>query len=225
MTAPELTTTNPGVGSLGTPRSGSGRHRSTGGQRDKHHKNHPGAAYEASTDGDNFLIGLRFGRGIVWVSAPGNHCSGSTNGIDNSPFNLRADAQQAYRTSVWNTDPIATAKCASPLTQDASGPPITTSGSTSLTICARTRGPLLRAYRYSADNELPAMIRPHANQVAPAGCTLTAATGGALLILEYPNRHDVVLAVTPKCSNGVKVQPRPFYELLAEILEFEIGRH
>jgi hypothetical protein len=44
--------------------------------------------YFRAVDADNYLIGLRYAAGQLWVSAPGFHCSGSGNGVFTSSENL-----------------------------------------------------------------------------------------------------------------------------------------
>ena len=56
-------------------------------------------------DGDNFLIHLTYPSGAMWVSAPGDHCDGSTNGTFSSTANLRASVIPAYETGAWANQP------------------------------------------------------------------------------------------------------------------------
>jgi hypothetical protein len=54
------------------------------------------------TDGDGYLIGLSYpGGGFVWVSASANHCSGSGNGVFNSPAHLSGFAKRWYQAGHW----------------------------------------------------------------------------------------------------------------------------
>ncbi len=52
------------------------------------------------TPGGSYLLGLTFATGVVWVSAPGDECLGSTNGqFDTS--SVRAALQNAYDARTW----------------------------------------------------------------------------------------------------------------------------
>jgi len=107
----------------------------------------PCLAYLALTDFQNFLIGLHFDSGVVWVSAMGNHCSGSSNGVDLSRSNLRADAQAAYRMGYWNTDPAAVAGCDAVSNRGPGDTPVVPDDPTGVTIClARFNAPGWRAF-------------------------------------------------------------------------------
>lgn len=53
------------------------------------------------TDGDYYLVGLNYDHASVWVSAPGNHCRGSSNGDFSTRTNLREPADAAFRTGTW----------------------------------------------------------------------------------------------------------------------------
>ncbi len=61
--------------------------------------------YLAKTDGDNYLIGLTYRGGTVWVSAPGDHCEGASNGRFDTLVNLLPWASAAYTGGVWVGDP------------------------------------------------------------------------------------------------------------------------
>lgn len=64
----------------------------------------PCTAILLGTDGDNFLLGLTYGSGTVWVSAPGNHCSGSGNGSFRAAPNLSSFARAAYLSGRWTSN-------------------------------------------------------------------------------------------------------------------------
>lgn len=64
----------------------------------------PCASYLAVTDGDNYLIGLSYPDGLVWVSALGDHCAGSGNGAFDSRANLRSAAARAFAGGRWPTE-------------------------------------------------------------------------------------------------------------------------
>lgn len=59
------------------------------------------AYYLSPSDGDDYLIGLRYAEAIVWVSAPGNHCLGSGNGAFHSDRNLSSDARASFAARSW----------------------------------------------------------------------------------------------------------------------------
>lgn len=59
--------------------------------------------YLAMTDGDDYLIGLTYADGTEWVSVPGDHCKGATNGEFETQANLRAYADDAYTSGHWST--------------------------------------------------------------------------------------------------------------------------
>lgn len=48
-----------------------------------------------------YLFGLRYGSATLWVSAPGYHCAGSTNGSFTTGTNLSADAAASYQAKRW----------------------------------------------------------------------------------------------------------------------------
>jgi hypothetical protein len=56
------------------------------------------------TDYDDFLIRLTYPGGVEWVAAPGDHCTGSSNGQFVSATNLRALTDAAYRSGHWPTN-------------------------------------------------------------------------------------------------------------------------
>jgi hypothetical protein len=61
--------------------------------------------YLAPTDGDNYLIGLSYRGGTVWVSAPGNHCDDASNGPFTTMVNLRPWAAAAIAAGAWLPHP------------------------------------------------------------------------------------------------------------------------
>lgn len=106
--------------------------------------------YFASTDSDNYLIKLTFAGRVVWVSAPGNHCDTSTNGVYKAGVNLRADAAQAYRYGTWVTDPSLRHLC-SPSAPNPRGTRLLPPNPRTLTICESVQpaGGDVRVYRYA----------------------------------------------------------------------------
>jgi hypothetical protein len=69
-----------------------------------HPDKQPCAAYYALTDGDYYLMALSYPGGTMWVSVPGQHCNGASNGRFIAP-NLRAQTDSAYRTGRWSQPP------------------------------------------------------------------------------------------------------------------------
>ena len=57
------------------------------------------------TDNDNYLLGLTYPDGTLWVGVHGNHCSGSSNGQFVSTANLRAQAAASYAAGTWQPPP------------------------------------------------------------------------------------------------------------------------
>ena len=72
--------------------------------------NEPRAASSAATactavltkaDTHDYLFGLRYGSDTLWVSAPGYHCAGATNGSFTTHANLAGDAAASYAAKAW----------------------------------------------------------------------------------------------------------------------------
>jgi len=61
-----------------------------------------------ATDGDAYLVGFTYSTGTVWVSAPGDHCSGAWNGQFATAVNLRVPVAGAYRAGRWTVGPSMT---------------------------------------------------------------------------------------------------------------------
>ncbi|MEO8889107.1 MAG: hypothetical protein ABI301_05160 [Jatrophihabitantaceae bacterium] len=60
-------------------------------------------------DGNNYLFGIGYpGGGVVWVSAPGQHCEGASNGQFLAADNLANYANDALNTGSWQLDPLKT---------------------------------------------------------------------------------------------------------------------
>ena len=60
------------------------------------------ATYMTPADSENYLIGLTFSRGTLWVSVPGQHCQGASNGVFDTDQNLRDYAAASYRSGRWS---------------------------------------------------------------------------------------------------------------------------
>ncbi|PZS18538.1 MAG: hypothetical protein DLM57_06085 [Pseudonocardiales bacterium] len=89
------------------------------------------------TDADNYLVGLSYASGMIWVAAPGNHCAGSSNG------QFTVDQSAAVLASSWYKSGAATAPATAPC--DAAGRlgqerAMVPAAPTSLTICHSTVG-------------------------------------------------------------------------------------
>ena len=61
-----------------------------------------------STDLDAYLVGLSYPGGTIWVSAPGDHCGGASNGTFATTANLRAPVAAAYAAGRWTVGPSST---------------------------------------------------------------------------------------------------------------------
>jgi hypothetical protein len=61
--------------------------------------------YLAPTDFDNYLIELTYPGATVWVSAPGDHCRGATNGVFATLANLGPYAAAASKAGHWISEP------------------------------------------------------------------------------------------------------------------------
>ncbi len=53
------------------------------------------------SDMRNYLFGLRYGTATLWVSAPGYHCAGATNGSFVTRSNLATYAAASYTAKKW----------------------------------------------------------------------------------------------------------------------------
>jgi hypothetical protein len=170
----------------------------------------PCADYLAMTDGDNYLIGLTYSDATVWVAAPGNHCAGATNGSFQTPANLRAFAETAYRSGVWDPhagQPKRREPCARTsvgrLGQDA----VMVPGSpTELRICANgvdtgagyDPGPLRAAL-----NRLPTKASTHGYDCAEGGGEPTSNYTVRFSYADGPDVWvDVLVGCTPAVDNG-----------------------
>ena len=59
------------------------------------------AAVLTQADSRDYLIGLRYGSSALWVSAPGYHCAGSTNGSFTTSENISGSAAASYAAGKW----------------------------------------------------------------------------------------------------------------------------
>ncbi|WP_375497306.1 hypothetical protein [uncultured Jatrophihabitans sp.] len=59
------------------------------------------AALLTQADTRNYLFGLSYGKATLWVSAPGYHCAGSTNGSFTTRENLANHAAASYAAQKW----------------------------------------------------------------------------------------------------------------------------
>ncbi|MGI8677421.1 MAG: hypothetical protein ACR2LX_01780 [Jatrophihabitans sp.] len=57
-------------------------------------------AARQAAPGGSYLLGLNFATGVVWVSAPGEECLGSTNGVYQTST-VRTAVQSAYDARAW----------------------------------------------------------------------------------------------------------------------------
>jgi hypothetical protein len=147
------------------------------------------------TDGENYLIGLSYADGALWVSAPGDHCAGATNA------NLRELADAAYRTQTWPGSEGTGKPCeptdAGRLGQDETLVPGTPVG---LRICARgeDRGANFDpAPLAAALNQLPTRPSTHI-------CSQEGRHGQPYhLRFSYPTGPDVWVRVDESCRPAI----------------------
>lgn len=170
----------------------------------------PCAAYLAVTDGDNYLIGLSYADGRVWVAAPGNHCDGASNGEFRTTMNLMAFADAAYTSGRWDPNagqPAHPSPCsmsdAGRLGQDQTFVPDAPRG---LTICA---GPDGQDEIGSNFNPAPfAAVLNHLTTTADTGAYDCAQAGGTPrnvynLRFSYLEGPDVVVQILDGCTPAV----------------------
>ena len=170
----------------------------------------PCPTYLAATDSDNYLIGLSYADGRVWVAAPGNHCAGASNGEFRTTANLSALADAAYTSGVWDPEagqPAHPDPCtmtdSGRLGQDRTFVPDTPTG---LAICAGANGQdevgtdFDPAPFVAALNQLPTTA-----DTGAYGCA--QATGGTPtsygLKFSYPAGPDVFVRVLDGCTPAV----------------------
>lgn len=70
-----------------------------------HGATRPCTADLQATDADNYLLGLTYADQTLWVSVPGDHCMGSSNGEFASTANLRAQVAASYAARAWQPRP------------------------------------------------------------------------------------------------------------------------
>lgn len=161
----------------------------------------------AMTDGDNFLIALKYGAATVWVSAPGNHCVGSSNGVFDSPANLRSWANSSYLIGRWANDAQIIGPTGGPCAQDTAGrlgqdTAMVPGAPRSLAICTESGAPLAEAPRtvtgfralVTALNALPL-----GRSTALNGCDPVT----YVLQFGYATGPPLTVRVTPACDPGV----------------------
>jgi hypothetical protein len=166
----------------------------------------------SATDFDNYLIRMAFGSAVVWVSAPGSHCLGSTNGRFSSGTNLRIDAAQAYRYGRWDTSTDYSPPGNCSLSVDPHAARTLPPAATSMTICfARTPPGRYTLYRFEraqldqVDLRLAAKYDRYAARVPPNRACPTDLSPIATWMtvhLDYPDRPDAVVVGDPRCMRG-----------------------
>lgn len=155
-------------------------------------------------DADNYLIGLNYAAGTVWVAAPGQHCEGAFNGYFRTSVNLRSFADASYRAGHW-TDAVTTGPLQGPcdrrygrLGQDTAMVPGTPA---SVTNCAagtssagRSSTDVARLVR--ALNALPTLT-------APETCRTPTNSRDFLLRFDYAVGPPVWVRVSPGCRPAI----------------------
>lgn len=150
-------------------------------------------------DSSNFLIGVRYAAGTVWVSAPGSHCAFASNGQFTAAANLREPALAAYRSGTWHPrrldGPCATGT--GRLGQEAALVP---PGASSLTIC--TEGPVAPPTPVTVHDfqALQESLAAATTSSRTGSCGATGPVTSYLLDFHYPAGPDVSLSVDPACG-------------------------
>ncbi|PZS17197.1 MAG: hypothetical protein DLM57_08950 [Pseudonocardiales bacterium] len=86
------------------------------------------------TDVDLYLVGLMYPTGTLWISAPANHCSGSSNGRFTTQTHLAAIAKAAIDAGAWPT-PSGPAPCTAIAGRLGQQQQMVPAGPTSVTVC------------------------------------------------------------------------------------------
>ena len=157
----------------------------------------------SSTDGDNYLIGLRYPHGTVWVGVAGDHCSGTTNGAFSSARNLRLLAATLYATG---TVPPASQPCAPSTGRLGQEAALVPGQPSSVTVCA---DPAVAGQPIAITTGLSSLIRA-LNALPTARFTGTGGIPGPaasyLLTFGYPAGPPVSVQIrsgsTPPIENG-----------------------
>ena len=165
-----------------------------------------------ATDFDNYLIRLAYGDSVVWVSAPGSHCLGSTNGRYTSGTNLRIDAAQAYRYGRWDTSTDYSPPSGCGQSVDPHAARSLPSGATSLTICFGRMPPgRYTVYRFEktqldqVDLGLAAKYNRYAARAPSSGACpadWSPIVNTMTVHLDYPDRPDAVVVGDQRCLRG-----------------------
>jgi hypothetical protein len=186
-----------------------------------------------STDGDQYLLGLRYAAGIVWVLAHGNHCEGAGNGIFSTNVNLLGLAMTAYQSGRWpRSMPTRYPNHEAPVCRGWFGrigqeSAMVPDSPLSVTVC-RDRGPQGPAeHRTVADPE-PLMRELNSTPASPwdASCQPTKSLYDVTyrLVFRYAAGPPVVVTITSNCvpqvTNGsLKTTPSTrLFPLLASTL-------
>lgn len=144
-------------------------------------------------DGERYLFGVSYPDGTLWVSAPGNHCQGASNGRFVAADNLRTYASEALSTGTWQLSaPNSTDGCPALTTfgrlgQDAAlvpGNPV------SVQVCAYPSG--------SITSRGPVVVSP---VIAGEELTSLVATLDALPTVRWDPMHATCPATHPSASD------------------------
>jgi hypothetical protein len=164
-------------------------------------------------DGDNYLIRVVYPSGAIWVSAPGYHCDGSSNGAFTSIANLRDAVMASYATGAWASavTPIRRAPGCGVLSQGRLGQETAMVPGTpnQLAVCMQQSSVTRRSTTVSSDairgvarrlNELPNFRTTYSCTPGPTGHV------DALYYLEfrYARGPSVVVDLTPGCRPEVE---------------------
>lgn len=169
-------------------------------------------------DGDTYLVGLAYPTGTVWVSAPGNHCAGASNGVFATATNVGDSVARAYAARRWTVDPSSTQSgdrdpchvgTAGRLGQDKAMVP---GNPVSATICKVPYSNQSVASATRVVTDLPALVRSlNSGATKPSTSTMgcgSAQPSAALSVLyevlvSYAEGPPVFVRVTPGCVPSI----------------------
>lgn len=170
---------------------------------------HPCTLEERFTDPDRYLVGLTYAGATIWVSAPGNHCSGSSNGVFTSDTNFAGEVAAALRTGDWPASRPPTRCYAGRGGRLGQETTLVPGHPTRLTICStidgRTTGPIATPPPpglVDALDALPVQRQLLAGIECSEGNLPTTTT--YQLRFGYDTGPDVVVDVLPHCTPAVR---------------------
>jgi hypothetical protein len=199
----------------------------------------PCPTYIARTDGENYLIGLSYRGGTVWVSAPGNHCELASNGPFTTMLNLRPWAAAAYSSGVWVLDPPRPDRPRDPdpcdmtlgrLGQDSAMVP---TGATSVQICVALGSGPHAGYRTVTNSGAASPLARVLNRLPTRVSTSACVSRGLLrhepydLLFRYADGPPVHVRVDAQCRPSIDNGSLQAVdaESVVPLIEQALGRH